>query len=44
MQETSEDNLVKIAKGPDVKDLSDGELLYYISVALADAAAALLTY
>ena len=41
---TSAENLVKIAKGPDIKELSEGELLYYISIALSDAGAALLTY
>lgn len=44
MLKTSEANAIKISKGPDIKELSDGQLLYYISVALSDAAAALLTY
>ena len=44
MDMTSAENLIKIAKDPDIKDLSDGELLYYISIALSDASAALLTY
>ncbi|MBR2335599.1 MAG: extracellular solute-binding protein [Clostridia bacterium] len=44
MGKTSADNLIKIAKGPDIATLSDGELIYYISIALSDAAAALLTY
>ena len=35
---------VKISKGPDIGKLSNEELLYYIAIALSDAAAALLTY
>jgi hypothetical protein len=35
---------VKITTGPDIRDLSDEELLFYIAKALSDAAAALLTY
>ena len=43
---TSEDHIetVKITKDPDVAELSDGELLFYVATALSDAAAALLTY
>ena len=43
---TSEDHIetVKITKGPDITELSDGELLFYVATALSDAAAALLTY
>ncbi len=35
---------VKITRGPDIKALSDEELLFYIATALSQAAAALLTY
>ena len=35
---------VKITKGPDIGDLTNEELLFYIATALADAADALLTY
>jgi hypothetical protein len=41
---TRVDNSVIISKGPDIKELSEAQLLYYISKALSDAAAALLTY
>jgi hypothetical protein len=44
MAMTSEEHLVKISTDPDIKDLSDAELLYYISVALSGAATALLSY
>ncbi len=41
---TKADSSVVISKGPDIGSLSEAQLLYYISVALSDAAAALLTY
>ena len=44
MTDASYADTVKIAKNPDVKQLSDAELLYYIYVALTDSAAMLLTY
>jgi hypothetical protein len=44
MTSTSYADTVKIAKNPNVAELTNEELLYYIYVALTDAAAALLTY
>ncbi|MBQ8407733.1 MAG: extracellular solute-binding protein [Clostridia bacterium] len=44
MTSESLSEVVRISKGPDIGDLSNEELLYYIAVALSDAAAALLTY
>ncbi len=41
---TQEDTSLKITKDPDISEFSDAKLLYYISVALEDAAEALLTY
>ncbi len=41
---TEEDTTLKISKGPDISEFSEAQLLYYISVALSDAANALLTY
>ncbi len=41
---TEEDTSLKITKNPDISEFSDAKLLYYISVALEDAAEALLTY
>ena len=41
---TAADSSVIITKGPDITKFTEAQLLYYISVALSDAAAALLTY
>ncbi len=41
---TQVDSSLIISKGPDITELSEAQLLYYISKALSDAAAALLTY
>ena len=44
MTDASLSDTVRISKNPNIRNLSDQELLYYIAVALSDAAAALLTY
>ena len=44
LEMTSVDTSLKITKNPDISEFSDAKLLYYISVALEDAADALLTY
>ena len=41
---TAVDSSVIITKGPDITEFTEAQLLYYISVALSDAADALLTY
>ena len=41
---TREDTSLVISKGPDISEFSEEKLLYYISVALSNAADALLTY
>ena len=41
---TSADSSVIITKGPDITKFTEAQLLYYLSVALSDAATALLTY
>jgi hypothetical protein len=44
---TGANDIIKISTGPDITDektVSKGQLVYYISTALSDAAAALLTY
>ena len=41
---TEKDSSVIISKGPDINELSEKQLLYYVYVALTDAANALLTY
>lgn len=41
---TSTDSSVIISKGPDITELTETQLLYYISVALDDAADAILSY
>ena len=44
MAMTQKDNTLIISKGPDITKLNEKQLLYYIYVALTDAANALLTY
>ena len=44
MTDASLSDTVRISKNPNIRNLSEQELLYYIAVALSDAAAALLTY
>ena len=44
MAMTAADSSVIISKGPDITKLTEAQLLYYLSVALSDAAEALLTY
>jgi len=41
---TAVDSSVIISKGPDITEFTEAQLLYYLSVALSNAAAALLTY
>ncbi len=41
---TKVDSSLVISKGPDINDMSNEKLLYYVSVALSNAADALLTY
>ena len=41
---TEKDSTLIISKGPDINDFNEKQLLYYIYVALTDAANALLTY
>ncbi len=41
---TEKDGTLIISKGPDIEDLNEKQLLYYVYVALTDAANALLTY
>ncbi len=44
LSQTKVDTSIIITKGPDINNFSEAQLLYYISVALEDAAEALLTY
>ena len=44
LEMTSPDNSFRISKDPDIKELSEKQLLYYIYVALTDAAEALESY
>ncbi len=44
LEKTEADATIKISKGPDINEFNEAQLLYYISVALSDAANAILTY